>query len=90
MSADTIPADGSIIEMTSDGKTVAEVRVVRTTGEVMGESAEKMAGIWGVSRADQDAFAVRSQARATRQPRSTVAVEMPSTSAVSSMVSPPK
>ena len=35
MSADTIPADGSIIEMTSDGKTVAEVRVVRTTGEVM-------------------------------------------------------
>ncbi|WP_406265146.1 acetyl-CoA C-acyltransferase [Nocardia sp. NBC_00881] len=32
----------------------------RTTGEVMGESAEKMARIHGVSRADQDEFAARS------------------------------
>uniref|UniRef100_UPI0005B7B3EB thiolase family protein n=1 Tax=Nocardia asiatica TaxID=209252 RepID=UPI0005B7B3EB len=36
----------------------------RTTGEVMGESAEKMARIHGVSRADQDEFAVRSHHRA--------------------------
>jgi len=35
MSADTIPANGSIIEMTSDGETVPEVRIVRTTGEIM-------------------------------------------------------
>ncbi|MFD3743455.1 acetyl-CoA C-acyltransferase [Nocardia sp. NPDC058633] len=36
----------------------------RTTGEVMGESAEKMARINGISRADQDAFAARSHLRA--------------------------
>ncbi|MGN2636222.1 acetyl-CoA C-acyltransferase [Nocardia takedensis] len=36
----------------------------RTTGEVMGESAEKMARIHGISRADQDAFAARSHQRA--------------------------
>ncbi len=36
----------------------------RTTGEVMGESAEKMAGRNGVGRAEQDAFAVRSHHRA--------------------------
>ncbi|MEU1996269.1 acetyl-CoA C-acyltransferase [Nocardia gamkensis] len=36
----------------------------RTTGEVMGESAEKMARIHGVSRADQDEFAARSHHRA--------------------------
>ncbi|WP_446222679.1 acetyl-CoA C-acyltransferase [Nocardia sp. IBHARD005] len=36
----------------------------RTTGEVMGESAEKMARINGISRADQDAFAARSHQRA--------------------------
>ncbi|MBJ8343737.1 acetyl-CoA C-acyltransferase [Antrihabitans sp. YC2-6] len=36
----------------------------RTTGEVMGESAEKMAKIWGVTRADQDEFAARSHHRA--------------------------
>ncbi|MEV6429449.1 acetyl-CoA C-acyltransferase [Nocardia sp. NPDC051463] len=36
----------------------------RTTGEVMGESAEKMARIHGVSRADQDEFAARSHQRA--------------------------
>ncbi|MEV5650440.1 acetyl-CoA C-acyltransferase [Nocardia sp. NPDC052254] len=36
----------------------------RTTGEVMGESAEKMARIHGITRAEQDAFAVRSHHRA--------------------------
>ncbi|MGW5309245.1 acetyl-CoA C-acyltransferase [Nocardia thailandica] len=36
----------------------------RTTGEVMGESAEKMARVNGISRADQDAFAARSHHRA--------------------------
>ncbi|GAA5087662.1 acetyl-CoA C-acyltransferase [Nocardia iowensis] len=36
----------------------------RTTGEVMGESAEKMARIHGVSRAAQDEFAARSHHRA--------------------------
>jgi acetyl-CoA acyltransferase len=36
----------------------------RTTGEVMGESAEKMARINGVTRADQDEFAARSHHRA--------------------------
>lgn len=36
----------------------------RTTGEVMGESAEKMARINGISRADQDEFAARSHHRA--------------------------
>ncbi|MEU4647105.1 acetyl-CoA C-acyltransferase [Nocardia fluminea] len=36
----------------------------RTTGEVMGESAEKMARINGISRADQDGFAARSHQRA--------------------------
>lgn len=36
----------------------------RTTGEVMGESAEKMARINGVSRAEQDEFAARSHHRA--------------------------
>ncbi|MGV9617204.1 acetyl-CoA C-acyltransferase [Nocardia xishanensis] len=36
----------------------------RTTGEVMGESAEKMARIHGVGRAEQDEFAARSHQRA--------------------------
>ncbi|WP_067675959.1 acetyl-CoA C-acyltransferase [Nocardia miyunensis] len=36
----------------------------RTTGEVMGESAEKMAAIHGVGRAAQDEFAARSHHRA--------------------------
>ncbi|UGT64109.1 acetyl-CoA C-acyltransferase [Nocardia asteroides] len=36
----------------------------RTTGEVMGESAEKMARIHGIGRAAQDEFAVRSHQRA--------------------------
>ncbi|WP_054815092.1 acetyl-CoA C-acyltransferase [Nocardia arizonensis] len=36
----------------------------RTTGEVMGESAEKMARIHGVTRAEQDEFAARSHRRA--------------------------
>ncbi|QIS22390.1 acetyl-CoA C-acyltransferase [Nocardia terpenica] len=36
----------------------------RTTGEVMGESAEKMAGIHGITRAAQDEFAARSHHRA--------------------------
>jgi len=36
----------------------------RTTGEVMGESAEKMARIHGVGRAEQDEFALRSHQRA--------------------------
>ncbi|WP_067863224.1 acetyl-CoA C-acyltransferase [Nocardia shimofusensis] len=36
----------------------------RTTGEVMGESAEKMAGIHGVGRVEQDEFALRSHLRA--------------------------
>lgn len=36
----------------------------RTTGEVMGESAEKMARNHGVTRADQDEFAARSHHRA--------------------------
>ncbi|MBF6178011.1 acetyl-CoA C-acyltransferase [Nocardia otitidiscaviarum] len=36
----------------------------RTTGEVMGESAEKMARIHGITRAAQDEFAVRSHHRA--------------------------
>jgi acetyl-CoA acyltransferase len=36
----------------------------RSTGEVMGESAEKMAAIHGVSREEQDALAARSHQRA--------------------------
>ncbi|WP_280453021.1 acetyl-CoA C-acyltransferase [Nocardia cyriacigeorgica] len=36
----------------------------RTTGEVMGESAEKMARIHGIGRAAQDEFAARSHHRA--------------------------
>ncbi|WP_431952579.1 acetyl-CoA C-acyltransferase [Nocardia lijiangensis] len=36
----------------------------RTTGEVMGESAEKMARIHGIGRAEQDEFAARSHRRA--------------------------
>lgn len=36
----------------------------RTTGEVMGESAEKMARIHGIGRAEQDEFAARSHHRA--------------------------
>lgn len=38
----------------------------RTTGEVMGESAEKMAGRNGIGRAAQDAFAAKSHHRAAR------------------------
>ncbi len=36
----------------------------RSTGEVMGEAAEKMAGLNGVTRDEQDEFAVRSHHRA--------------------------
>lgn len=36
----------------------------RTTGELMGESAERMAQLWKISRAEQDAFAVQSHQRA--------------------------
>ncbi|KXP12636.1 thiolase family protein [Tsukamurella pseudospumae] len=36
----------------------------RTTGEVMGESADKMARIHGITRAAQDEFALRSHRRA--------------------------
>ncbi|MEZ4321323.1 MAG: acetyl-CoA C-acyltransferase [Myxococcota bacterium] len=38
----------------------------RSTGEVMGEAAEKMAGRNGVGRAEQDAFTVASHQRAAR------------------------
>ena len=37
----------------------------RSTGEVMGESAEKMARLNGISRESQDAFTVRSHQQAT-------------------------
>ncbi len=36
----------------------------RSTGELMGESAERMARIWNVPRAEQDAFAAQSHRRA--------------------------
>lgn len=36
----------------------------RTTGELMGESAERMVRHWGVTRAEQDAFAAQSHQRA--------------------------
>jgi len=36
----------------------------RTTGELMGEAAERMVKHWGVSRAEQDAFAAQSHHRA--------------------------
>lgn len=36
----------------------------RSTGELMGEAAERMVKIWGVSRAEQDAFAAQSHHRA--------------------------
>lgn len=36
----------------------------RTTGELMGEAAERMAAHWGVTRAEQDAFAAQSHQRA--------------------------
>jgi acetyl-CoA acyltransferase len=36
----------------------------RSTGELMGESAERMAKIWGIPREEQDAFAAQSHARA--------------------------
>ena len=36
----------------------------RTTGELMGESAERMAKHWSISREEQDAFAMRSHHRA--------------------------
>lgn len=37
----------------------------RSTGELMGEAAERMVKVWGVSRAEQDAFTVQSHARAS-------------------------
>jgi acetyl-CoA acyltransferase len=37
-----------------------------TTGEVMGHSSDRLAGRFGISRADQDAFAVRSHLSAYR------------------------
>jgi acetyl-CoA acyltransferase len=36
----------------------------RTTKELMGEAAERMARFWGISREEQDAFAVQSHQRA--------------------------
>lgn len=36
----------------------------RTTGELMGEAAQRMARFWGISREEQDAFAVQSHHRA--------------------------
>lgn len=36
----------------------------RTTGELMGEAADRMAKDWGVTREEQDAFAVQSHKRA--------------------------
>jgi acetyl-CoA acyltransferase len=36
----------------------------RTTGELMGEAADRMAKYWGVTREEQDAFAVQSHHRA--------------------------
>jgi acetyl-CoA acyltransferase len=36
----------------------------RTTGELMGEAAERMAAYWGVTRQEQDAFAAQSHQRA--------------------------
>jgi acetyl-CoA acyltransferase len=36
----------------------------RSTGELMGEAAEKMVRIWGVTREEQDAFALQSHRRA--------------------------
>lgn len=36
----------------------------RTTGEVMGAAAERMARVYGISREDQDRFAVQSHTRA--------------------------
>ncbi len=38
----------------------------RTTGELMGEAAERMAARWGISREAQDAFAVQSHMRAAK------------------------
>ncbi len=38
----------------------------RTTGELMGEAAERMAERWGVTREEQDAFAVQSHRRAAK------------------------
>ncbi|CAG5106668.1 Oidioi.mRNA.OKI2018_I69.chr1.g2946.t1.cds [Oikopleura dioica] len=35
-----------------------------STGEIMGHSADRLASAWGVSRADQDAFAIRSHTNA--------------------------
>ncbi|HOZ45685.1 MAG TPA: acetyl-CoA C-acyltransferase [Candidatus Hydrogenedentes bacterium] len=36
----------------------------RTTGELMGEAAERMTRHWGIAREDQDAFALQSHQRA--------------------------
>merc|ERR1711887_260939 len=33
---------------------------IKSTGEIMGHSADRLAAAWGVSRNDQDLFAVRS------------------------------
>merc|ERR1711893_329527 len=35
-----------------------------STGEIMGHSADRLAAAWGVSRMDQDLFAVRSHTNA--------------------------
>lgn len=42
----------------------------RTTGELMGEAAERMVKHWGVSRAEQDAFAAQSHHRAAAAAKS--------------------
>lgn len=42
----------------------------RTTGELMGEAAEKMVEIWGITREEQDKFAVQSHHRAAAAIRS--------------------
>lgn len=38
----------------------------RSTGETMGDGAEKMAKLWGISRQEQDAFALDSHRKAVR------------------------
>ena len=62
----------------------------RTTGEVMGEAAERMAQRNGITREEQDAFALRSHQRAAaaiasgRFDREVVPVHLPNGSSVSS------
>jgi len=48
--------------MTPDPPAIAEF----STGEIMGHSADRLAAAWGVSRQDQDVFAVRSHSNAQK------------------------